>query len=449
MGEVIKNADTLRRSDLHGLLIEAVECALRVADPYGAVTSHLGVKGGELLVGNRRIDVKGSVHVVGFGKASRRMAEAVLNVLGDRVAGGVVVHPGERGRVGPIEVLEGDHPLPGLNTLKSSQRLLEYLEHVSERDILLVLVSGGGSALFEIPEEGVTLEDVAWITRELMRRGVGIYELNTVRKRLSRVKGGKLLRYINASRVVSLIVSDVIGDRVDVVASGPTAPDETSFADAYSVLERSGLLGSLPRHVRELLERGVRGEVPDTPKPGDPCFSKVDNVVILSNQAVLEALSRVLSARGFNVLVLTSMLEGEAREVGRVLASIIRNVHKYGKPVPKPAAILAGGETVVTVRGSGIGGRNQELCLSLAMGISDLPDTVAACVATDGIDGVSPAAGALVDGKTVEKALTMGLNPINYLENNDSYTFFYRLGQVIVTGYTETNVNDLFISLIK
>ena len=436
-------------SSLHRLIRELVDYVLKVADPYTWLTSQVKALDNEIQLFSERLRVEGNVYVVGFGKASKRMAEAVYSVLGDKVAGGVVIHPGEPSRVGPIEVLKGDHPLPGRNTLDSSKRLLEFLEGVSEKDLLLVLISGGGSALFEVPEEGVELGDIAWVSRELMKRGADIYELNTVRKRLSRVKGGKLLRFVKASKVVSLIVSDVVGDRLDIIASGPTAPDKTSFKDAYEVLKRRGLLDQLPRHVREVFEKGVAGVIPDTPKPGDPVFSRVKNIIFLSNQVVLEAVSKKLREAGFETLILTSMLEGEAREVGRVLASILRNIYTYNTPVPRPAAVLAGGETVVTVKGSGVGGRNQELCLSLAMQIRGMPDTVVACIATDGVDGVSPAAGAIVDGETVDRALQRGLNPLDYLENNDSYSFFKELGQSIVTGYTGTNVNDVFIALVK
>jgi glycerate 2-kinase len=263
------------------------------------------------------------------------------------------------------------------------------------------------------------------------------------------VKGGKLLRYVRAREVITLIISDVVGDRLDVIASGPTAPDNTSFSDAYRVLVRRGLWSELSRDVREFLERGLAGEVPETPKEGEPLFNKVRNFVIASNQLVLEHMGLTLSRKGFNTLILTSMLEGEAREVGRVLGSIVKNVAQYSKPVSRPAALLAGGETVVTVRGNGIGGRNQELCLSLTISIKGLRDVVAACVGTDGIDGVSPAAGAVVDGGLHDEAITRGLDPSEYLANNDSYTFFQKMGRAIITGHTGTNVNDIFVVLLR
>jgi glycerate 2-kinase len=363
-------------------------------------------------------------------------------VLGGAVAGGVVISPVGGGRVGPVEALRGDHPIPGEDTLRASQRLLQYLESVGPEDLLFVLISGGGSALFEAPEEGVSLRDVAWLTGELMKRGADIVELNAVRKRLSRVKGGKLLRLVKTRRVVSLIMSDVVGDRLDTVASGPTAPDETAREHAMTVLRRYGLWEEMPPHLRSAVLRS-----PDTVKPGDPLLERVHNVVVASNLQSLLAASQHLADRGFNVVILSAALEGEAREVGRVLASAAKSAAWFGQPAKPPASLLAGGETVVRVRGRGVGGRNQELCLSFAVAARGLPVS-AACMGTDGVDGNSPAAGALVDGYTVEEAEKAGLNPLEHLDNNDSHTLFHKLGRAIYTGPTGTNVNDVFIALV-
>lgn len=446
----IKNTQELFKNQLHGFLLELVEYALYTADPYNAVLRSLVVNDNILVIRDLKLELDGDIHVVGFGKASKRMAEAVYSVLGDRIKGGVVITPSEEGRIGSIVLTRGDHPIPRENTLKSSQLLLNYLvENIDSNDIVIVLISGGGSALFEIPEEGVSLGDIAWISRELMKRGADIIELNTVRKRFSKVKGGKLLRFINARTVVSLIISDVIGDRLDTIASGPTAPDETTFRDVYGILLKYGLWNILPENMKKLIEKGLRGEIEDTLKPWNPLFSKTRNIIIASNNNVLEAVASKARSSGYNTLILTSMLEGEAREVGRVLGSIIKSIHSYSLPISRPAVLLAGGETTVTVKGSGIGGRNQELCLSLALTIKGLKDTVAVCMGTDGIDGISPAAGAIIDDNTIQEALAMGLNPIEYLENNDSYTFFSQLKRAIITGYTGTNVNDLFIAVMK
>ena len=446
----IKNFDELVKSDLHRLALQLVEYGLSVADPYAAVRENLRVLNNKIFIGNAEMSIAGRIHVVGFGKASKRMAEAVYSVLGDRIAGGVVITPSDEGHVGNIMIVRGDHPIPGENTLRSSQLLLDYLiDNVREEDLVIVLISGGGSALFEVPEEGVSLKDVAWISRELMKRGADIFELNAVRKRFSRVKGGKLLRFIKAKHVVSLIVSDVIGDRLDTIASGPTSPDETTFNDVYNTLVKYGLWNELSVEMKTLIDNGLKGKIEDTPKPGDPIFEKVRNIIVASNTIVLKSIARRAREMGFNTIVLTSMLEGEAKEVGRVLGSIIKSIYFHSLPVSKPAVVLAGGETVVTVMGKGIGGRNQELCLSLLLSIKGLQDIVAVCIGTDGIDGVSPAAGAIIDGSTYQEAVSKGLNPRDFLNNNDSYTFFSKLKRTIITGYTDTNVNDVFIAVLK
>jgi glycerate 2-kinase len=446
----IKNFDELVKSDLHRLALQLVEYGLSVADPYAAVRENLRVLNDKIFVGNAEMSIAGRIHVVGFGKASKRMAEAVYSVLGDRIAGGVVITPSDEGYVGNIMIVRGDHPIPGENTLRSSQLLLDYLiDNVREEDLVIVLISGGGSALFEVPEEGVSLKDVAWISRELMKRGADIFELNAVRKRFSKVKGGKLLRFIRSRKVASLIISDVVGDRLDTIASGPTAPDETTFADVYKILVKYGLWSELGKNMRGIIEKGLSSSLEDTPKPGNPIFNNVVNIIVASNRIVLEAMARRAREAGFNTFILTSMLEGEAREVGRVLASIIKSIDLHSLPIQKPAALLAGGETVVTVRGSGTGGRNQELCLSLAVSIRGMNNAVAICIGSDGIDGVSPAAGAIIDGSMYYEAVSKGLDPLAYLNNNDSYTILSKLSRAIITGYTGTNVNDIFIAIIR
>ena len=439
----------LERSELHRMALDTVEYGLDSADPYKAVLSSIRVVDDRISIKGLEIKVRGKLHVIGFGKASIRMASAIYDILGNRIAGGIVISPEGSGSIGAIEITKGDHPIPGDNTLRSSQRVLEYLQsYVDEDDVLFVLISGGGSALFEVPEEGVSLSDIGILARELMKRGADIFELNAVRKRFSRVKGGKLIRYIKAKDIVSLIISDVVGDRLDTIASGPTAPDETTYRDVYGILNRRGLWNEMPENMRRILEAGLRGEIPDTPKSGEAIFSRVHNVIIASNSIALESMARKAGEYGFKPLILTSMIEGEAREVGKVLASIIKNTILYSKPIEKPAALLAGGQTVVTVKGKGTGGRNQELCLSLAISIRGL-ETVAVCMGTDGIDGISPAAGAIVDGATIDEGYKVGLDPIKYLENNDSYTYFSKIDRAIITGYTGTNVNDIFIALIR
>ncbi|MEM0027115.1 MAG: glycerate kinase [Ignisphaera sp.] len=446
----IKNANEVAKSTLHRLILEIADYGLAVADPYNAVKNHVKVNGGRIYIGDEIIELTGRLHVVGFGKASKRMAMALNDLLGDRIVGGVVITPDEIGSVGNINLVRGNHPIPGKDTLESSQQLLDYVSsNVSENDIVFVVVSGGGSALFEVPEDGVTLDDIAWISRELMKRGADIFELNAVRKRFSKVKGGKFIRFLKAKKVISLIISDVVGDRLDTIASGPTAPDDTTFRDVYNILKRRGIWDEMKDSMKRIVEMGLEGRIADTPKRGDNIFNRVLNIIVASNKLVLDAMAEKARSQGFNTLILTSMLEGEAREAGKVLASIVKSIHIYDMPIKKPAAILAGGETVVTVRGRGVGGRNQELCLALSISIRGIKNVAGLCMGTDGIDGISPAAGAIVDGETYYEGLRQGLDPQEYLENNDSYTYFAKLRKAIITGYTGTNVNDIFIALIE
>jgi len=312
----------------------------------------------------------------------------------------------------------------------------------------MVLISGGGSALFEAPVEGLSLDEVGLVSRLLMANGADIYELNTVRKHLSMVKGGRLLRYIKGE-VVSLIISDVVGDDLSVIASGPTSPDPSTFQEAYTILLKRGVWSRIPESVRNYIVKGLNGEAPETPKPGDPVFKRVRNIIVASNIISLKAMAEEAAKLGYNPMVVTPYITGEAREVGKVVASIVKSVTSHDLPVEKPAALIAGGETTVTVKGKGIGGRNQELCLSISIETRRVDgDFIAACMGSDGVDGVSPAAGAVVPSRLFSKAVEKGLNPLEYLENNDSYSLFNKLGLTIMTGYTGTNVNDFIVVLI-
>lgn len=425
-------------------VLEAAEAALRAAHPRSWLPGLL--RG--LLPGD------GEVYLAGFGKAARTMAEAAAEALGERLAAGVVIAPRGQGGVaasGRVKILEGDHPVPGKATLRASEELLSFLESLPRGAAVLVLVSGGGSALFEKPAAGLTLEDVAEATRLLMLSGADIYELNALRKHISSVKGGQLLRYIPTRPVLALYMSDVPGDRLDTVASGPTVPDPTTYRDAYEALRRRGLLDKAPRRVVERLRRGMAGLEPETPKPGDPLFRGVENRLGARNRDALRAAARALEARGVEATVLTDTLRGEAREVAKALASILEYAAAARKR--RPLALLAGGETTVTVTGDGRGGRNQELCISLAAELRRLrilaEPYAALCMGTDGVDGNSPAAGGLATHHLLEEAERQGLDPLEALRRNDSYTFLSRLDAAIDTGgYTGINVNDVFAAYL-
>jgi hydroxypyruvate reductase len=321
------------------------------------------------------------------------------------------------------------------------------LKELNARDLLIVLISGGASALLPAPVEPITLSDKQQTTDLLLRAGADITELNTVRKHLSALKGGNLAALAYPATTISLVLSDVIGDRLDVIGSGPTVPDSSTFSDAFAVIQKYKLTRRIPKAVRRRLEAGAAGKAPETPKPGDPLFRNVHNVVIGSNRLSLEAAAGQAKALGYRTLILSSTMQGEAREVARVHAQILREVHLSGHPLRRPACILSGGETTVTVTGSGKGGRNQEFALAAAIDIAGLNDALVLSAGTDGTDGPTDAAGAIATGDTVKRAAALGLDARKHLCTNDAYPFFDALCDLIRTGPTGTNVMDIHLLL--
>lgn len=450
---IIKNWGELAKDPMHEDALNIILAGIRAADPRKSVLEYLRLESGNLCVGEHCVQAGGGVYVIGFGKASVSMARGVVDALGDVVVMGAVIAPKEvaaevRG-VGRVSVLPGNHPIPGEDTLRSTEAVLEICEEARARAApVIVLISGGGSALFEKPMSPATLDDIAWATKELMRAGADIVELNTVRKHLSVVKGGRLAQILHPSPVISLIVSDVVGDPIEFIASGPTAPDTTTYADAAEVLRRRGLWEKAPYGVRAVIEAGLKGEIPETPKPDSIVFGSVRNQIVASNYKSLRVMAEEAGRRGYTPLVLTNMMVGEAREIGRFLAGLASSSSRFSLPAQPPLAIILGGETTVTVRGDGVGGRNQELALSFAIHCSEDVTAVLASVGSDGIDGVSEAAGGIVSCSTRQEAAEKGVDLIGALERNDSYTALRRLGRAIITGYTGTNVNDLVVLLV-
>jgi hydroxypyruvate reductase len=325
----------------------------------------------------------------------------------------------------------------------STRGLVEFLQDSQETDLLFCLISGGGSALMTLPVEGVTLEDLQTLTRLLLACGADIGEINTLRKHLDRIKGGGLARLAAPARIVTLILSDVIGSPLEVIASGPTVADSTTFANALSILAKYRIMERVPERILSVLRRGAAGEIAETLKPGDPLLTRVSDQIVASNpQAAEQALAQARQ-EGFHTLLLTTFLQGEAAQVGTVLASILRQIDASGHPLPRPACIIAGGETTVTLHGKGLGGRNQELALGAAFLLSGLPQVVLVTLGTDGEDGPTNAAGASVTGETLRRARAFGLDPLDSLRENDSYHYFEALGDLVITGPTGTNVNDL------
>ena len=426
------------------------DAALQRANPSACVRENLRIGEGNLWVHGRKYTLGGRLFVVGAGKASAMMAKAVEDILGDEITGGLVVTKHGHGiPLQRIEIVEAGHPVPDATGVAAVEQMRRLLSGLAAQDIVLCLMSGGGSALWPAPASGVTIEDKQNITSLLLRSGASIRELNAVRKHLSTVKGGQLARWAAPARVISLIISDVVGDPLDFIASGPTAPDTTSFSDALAVIQKYGI--SAPAGVMKRLEAGARGEIPDTPKPGDSIFNDVNNVIVANNRILIDSARERAEALGFNTSIVSTEIEGEAREVGNLLAAVAREVAASGSPVPAPACVLCAGETTVTVRGKGVGGRNQEMALAWAIAIDSRPISKPCCfasIASDGSDGPTDAAGGLVDPFTCSRAVGLGLRPIQYLNDNDSLNFLKATGDLVVTGPTQTNLMDLQILLV-
>jgi hydroxypyruvate reductase len=426
------------------------EAALNAANPAICLRNFIQVNDGVLSVGGKELPLRGKLIVIGAGKPSAKMAQVIEEILGQHISGGLIVT--KYGHALPLErilLVEAGHPIPDAAGGRAVQQTRDLLKGLTSEDVVLVLISGGGSALWPAPAQGITLEEKQEVTSLLLRAGATIREMNAVRKHLSDVKGGQLARWAAPAHVVSLIISDVIGDALDFIASGPTAPDTTSFSDALAIIQKYGL--QVPEAVLERLQEGARGRIPETPKPGDPVFKNVANHIIANNKLLIEAAAGKARELNLNTLVLGTEVEGEAKDIGRFLAAIAREIPKSGNPIKAPACILAAGETTVTVRGHGLGGRNQEMALAWAISMAARPTQSPSCfasVATDGTDGPTNAAGGLVDPFTCSRAVELGLIPLKYLRSNDSSNFLKATGDLIVTGPTQTNLMDLQILLV-
>ena len=427
-------------------VLDVLGAALDAVEPGAAVRRALRCEGDVLRVGDRAYDLARyrRVWVVGAGKASAPMAAAVEDVLGERASGGhVTVKYGYTAPTSRVTLHEAGHPVPDEAGLAGSRAIVDLLRDAGEDDLVIAVISGGGSALMTLPVEGVTLADIQALTEALLRSGAPIGALNATRKHLSQVKGGQLARLAYPATTIALIVSDVVGSPLDVIASGPTVADPTTAADARAALERFGVWEQAPESIRRHLEAVIAGDAPETPKPGDPAFERVQNVIVADNALAAEAARERAEALGFHATIATTFLEGEAREVAVALASIGKEIAAHNRPVPRPACVLFGGETTVTVRGAGKGGRNQELALSAALALDGTRDILLASLATDGSDGPTDAAGGLADGGTVERAAAKGLSARAALDANDAYPLLDATGDLLVTGPTNTNVNDL------
>lgn len=442
------SADSILRRDANAIL----RAALKAADPAEAIRRHLRIDGDRLIAGKRRYDLSrySRILVLGAGKASARMAGTVEALLGRRVTKGLInTKYGHVARTKRIALHECGHPVPDEAGCDGARRIAALAAEAGVGDLVLVLISGGASALLPLPADSIMLEEKQATTRLLLACGAPIQDINAVRKHLSALKGGQLARLGSRATVITLLLSDVIGDSLDVIGSGPTAPDPTTFSDAWAVIERYALRERIPRAVRARLEAGCRGEIAETPKAGDASFARVQNLVVGSNRLAVDEAARAARERGYRAVVLSTSIEGETRDVAGMHAAILKESRLTGRPARPPVCFISGGETTVTLRGAGRGGRNQEFALACALALDGVEHVLAASLGTDGTDGPTDAAGAIATGTTLARARKLGLNARLALAENDSYPFFDALHDLIRTGPTGTNVMDVRLMMAR
>jgi glycerate 2-kinase len=430
--------------------------ALSAVDPSRILKDRIRIENDRLLIktegGSEKVfDLNGvdKIFLVGTGKASSSMAQAVEEIFEDRITKGVITT--KYGHLLPLkktEIIEAGHPLPDRKGYEGAKKIQRLLKESGPKDLVIFLLSGGGSALLPFPADHIELKEKQEVTQLLLDCGADIKEINTIRKHISRMKGGWLAKWAYPSTVLGFILSDVVGDRLDVIGSGPTVPDPSTFEEAWEILNRYDLLNEIAPSIRKHLQLGKEGKVEETPKPQEVVFERVYNSLLGSNILALLAAKEEATAFGFNTLVLSSSIEGETREAARFHTAIAKEVISTGNPIPLPACILSGGETTVTIKGKGLGGRNQEFVLAGALEINGVEKVVLLSGGTDGTDGPTDATGAVADHTTVQRAKSMGLDPNFYLDNNDAYPFFQKLGDLLITGPTHTNVMDVRILLV-
>jgi glycerate 2-kinase len=417
--------------------LQIFRAALAAADPRAAVLRHLKFDGRTIIAGRRKYSLKkfDRVQVIGAGKASAAMARAVERLLGKSVAGGWInVKDGHTAPLRKIHQQECGHPVPDARGVEGTRKMAEIAREAGPRDLLICVISGGASALTPAPVS-MTLGEKQELTKKLLASGATIHEINTVRKHLSSFKGGQLAKLAYPATTIALILSDVIGDDLDVIGSGPTVGDRSSIDDARAVLAKYGITQSVEFH--------------ETPKPGDPAFERVQNIIVGSNEQAIDAAAQKAKALGYRTMVLSTMIEGETRDVAGVHVAIAKEILATGRPLRAPACVLSGGETTVTIRGSGMGGRNQEFVLAAAIALEGSGPVTVLSAGTDGTDGPTDAAGAIGDSSTVARGREIGMDAGEFLADNDSYHFFERVHALVKTGPTGTNVMDVRVVLVE
>ena len=432
--------------------IDIFKAGLKAVDPKGAVKRYMKREGQTLIVDEKKYDLDqfDNIYVVGGGKAGASMAAAVEEILGNLVTEGIVnVKYGYTAKLNKIRINEADHPVPDEAGSRGAEEIVKLVGNTQENNLLICLISGGGSALLPLPVQGISLNEKQEVTKKLLTCGANINEINAVRKHMSGIKGGQLTRLSYPATLITLILSDVIGNYLDVIASGPTVPDSSTFEDAKEIMERYKIWNTIPDTVKNHFEKGIGGNIPETPKAGENIFSKTQNVIVGSNIQAVMAARKKAGKLGYNTMVLSSFIEGETKDVAKVHAAIAKEILQSGNPVSVPACVVSGGETTVTIHGKGKGGRNQEFCLAAAIDIAGLDSVVILSGGTDGTDGPTDAAGAICDGQTLQHASGKGMKAFDYLCDNNSYNFFKDLDDLLITGPTNTNVMDLRLVLVE
>lgn len=452
---------------IRGHLSTIFRAAVDRVNPYNVVREQVTLDDSVLSIDtdsvheNVDLDTFKEIVVLGAGKAGAPMARALEDTLGDRLTRGlVVVKAGHLDSLQKVEVLEAAHPVPDNRSVAAGRRLLDEAKRGGPDTLFLVVISGGGSALLESPREctidgkevRITLEDLQHTTSVLLASGAAIQEINVIRKHLSEIKGGQLARALYPAHSISLILSDVVGDRLDTIASGLTVPDPTTYAMALAHIESFGIAKELPKSVMRVLTAGAEGLLPETPKAGDQIFKQVQNVLVGTNYQALLAAENTAETLGYDTAIITSRLTGEARSAASFIAAVASEVRTHDTPVRPPACLLFGGETTVTIRGDGLGGRNQEMALAIVEAMERSPvalgDVHVLCASTDGTDGPTDAAGAFASAEILERAEAQAIHPRDYLRRNDSYHFFQRADGLFKTGPTKTNVCDIQIVIV-
>ena len=436
---------------------EIFKSSLNAVDPYHAVKRSVHVEGDLLILGDMdhdRVELDltryDRVLLIGGGKATAPMARAMEELLGKRISEGMInVKYGFTEELACTDIVEAGHPLPDNNGVEGTRKILNLLEKAGEKDMIFSLISGGGSALLPCPAGNISLSEKQELTRSLLECGAGIDEINAVRKHISSSKGGQMAKAAFPAVVINLMLSDVVGDKMDVIASGPFTPDHSTFDQALKVVKKYNL-HDVPASIHRYLEAGRDGHIPETPKQNDAIFDSVYNFIVGSNILALEAAKKKAEELGYGALILSSMVGGETGEVAQVHCAIAKEIIQSDQPVPRPACIISGGETTVTIRGKGLGGRNQEFCLAAALNLQEVPPCVVILSGgTDGNDGPTDAAGAIIDPYSVIRGKDAGMEAEDFLAENDSYHFLEKTGDLLMTGPTNTNVMDVRLVLIR